>query len=135
MIEQNKELFADPSNVLEAHLALAPHQSWAIDIKESNMQTVALTHWGDVLSDDDINGDVVSIATGKPSLEGIKQNGHKVSSFLSEAKLVINRLKYNKGAGNWGKYNGLDGLLKDQSDFNRPQPIKGLKTNKIHFRK
>jgi len=119
MVEANKEEFADPKGVIQAHIMLAPHQSWAIDVKRSNAATVAVTHWGDILSDDDVSGDAVTIETKGISLSGIFQRGHSVSSFENEAVKIAGQLTDNSQTGA-AKYDGINGLLEDQKDYNAP---------------
>ena|GEM_PF-3091135 len=129
MIEKNKENYANSSNVITSHIMLAPHQSWAMKVKHSNTATVGLTHAGDPLSDDDVRGDVVNIFTkglGWGDLGTYKGEGHGVATFEGEAANVAGQLEKNQANGET-KYNGLDGLLEGQTDYNPPD-APGAKT-------
>jgi len=95
MIEENKDLFADPDNVIESHLMLAPHQSWGIHVKESSTITIAITNEADWLSDDDASGDVLNFRAG--DMSSFNPNGwilrtHKLSSYHEEALDMANKI-------------------------------------------
>lgn len=129
MIEQNKEKYANPSKVITSHIMLAPHQSWAMKVKHSNTATVALTHAGDPLSDDDVRGDIVNIFTkglGWGDISTWVGGGHSQSTFGDETEKVAEQLEQNQASGD-AKYNGLDGLLEGQTDYNPPD-APGAKT-------
>ena len=122
MIEQNKDQFADPEGVIESHIMLAPHQSFAIKVLKSKTATVAVTHDGDWLSDDDVSGDVATIETpglGWGNLSTYALGGHKVETFAKELVKLAKKLTDNNKEGK-AKYDGVNGLLDGQKDYNPP---------------
>lgn len=108
-IEGNRELFADPDNVVDLVLNIAPHQSNSINVKESNAVTIGVSRTWDMLSGDDIIGDAINIQTSG--------NAHGNGSFINEVDAIIQQFQNNKTNNVSDKYNGYNGLLDNQVDF------------------
>ncbi len=90
MINSSPELFADPSNVIEYVLNLAPHQSWALSAP-NGIKYYSINHLFDILS-----GNQMKNTTAVTSNAGGKEP-HSNSTFSKEVGVFIQSFIESKG--------------------------------------
>jgi RHS repeat-associated protein len=89
-IKDNSEKFADPNNVIEFSINLAPHQSNFVKVMKE-IPTLGLSHDSDVLSGNDIEGaDNISSDVGNVA------TSHQNKSFVKELKTVLSAIASDK---------------------------------------
>ena len=80
------------NSIVEYHIGLAPHQSDFLHAGSSGTKSVYVTHYGDILSDNDASGHVINVSSTSPT-----SNSHLPSSFNREFDFILNVLKNGGG--------------------------------------
>ncbi len=113
--DEYKNLFVGDGGKVVMHIMLAPHQSNRIHVGKSKAVTIGITHQWDVLSDDDVNGDVLNISTDNNANFYETAKAHTIDGFHGEVKAAINQYKLNKQSESKNKYNGFTKSIKGAS--------------------
>ncbi|WP_298535918.1 RHS repeat domain-containing protein, partial [uncultured Algibacter sp.] len=93
-IRENSELFADPNNVIDFVLNLAPHQSNSIDSPDG-VDAYSIDRGYDMLSGDDMSG--LKGAFKSNSEKGKFGESHRIRSFKNDLKSFMDAFTESKG--------------------------------------
>ena len=112
----NMSFSYDANNIIEYSVNIAPHQSNSITYEHAGTINVNISHYGDILSGNDANGNVINIHSCMKRLE---QHGH--ATFLNELDFILPILE------NGGSKTKIKNKLKleyNRWDSNHPGQIK-----------
>jgi len=93
-IEDNSELFADPDNVIDFVLNLAPHQSNSINSPEG-LDSYSIDRIYDMMSGNDMSG--LTAAFKSRAEKGKFGESHRIRSFKNELKSFTSAFGESKG--------------------------------------
>ncbi|WP_214228825.1 hypothetical protein [Pedobacter sp. B4-66] len=93
LIKNNDDQFADPSNVIDYVLNLAPHQSGSIDAPEG-VNSFSIDRTWDMLSGNDMGGNNISFSTNSEAWN--LKNSHKNRTYAIEVGEFIKAYQKNK---------------------------------------
>lgn len=116
-IEENSELFADPSNVIDFILNLAPHQSNSID-SPNGVDAYSIDRDYDMLSGDDMGGLTAAFKTN--SENGKFGESHRIRSFNNDLKSFMEAFTESNGDNN----KLLDGFIKKMKEYDIKVTVK-----------
>ncbi len=128
-IAKKKELFDNPSNVIDVVIHLDAHQSDTIKVKPGNHPTILVSHDGSFLGGSDAEGDAFNIERNEHFI-GTPLD-HKLSSFNDDLKGVLDQHNVNDLLKIDDKYNDFETALGNTDKAKHAPAIKLTEEDKV----